>query len=138
MRQLAVILMFLSFAGFQSCKKKNVIDNEQILTNGIWLGTESKTFDSSGNLVNTDDMSSVSMEFKTDYSWFAYDEGEISDDGRWSLDENTNPMQLEIEVYTENKTYVFDVVELNDNTLTLKMTETYGGEEFSLYLYFVR
>ena len=127
MKKFVVLLLALAMIpSIQSCKKKEEPKPtaEEIITKDDWRHVKTESYDTSGNLVNTQTLNhKVVFTVSGDYYYYD-DSGDISDYGTWELlDDDT---KILITPHSGGNNFTFDIEKLSENEFNFSITGSTG------------
>ncbi len=128
MKKFVVLLLTLAMIpSIQSCKKKEETPKptaKELLTKDDWRHVKTESYDTSGNLVNTQTLNhKVVFTVSGDYYYYN-DSGDISDYGTWELlDDDT---KILITHHSGGNNFTFDIEKLTENEFNFSITGSTG------------
>ena len=116
-----------------SCKKLLGLDPESLLAKDVWQGDE-LVIKSNGQEYSFD-ISDTELEFdKKTHRYYAYDDGELEDEGDWSYDKKNETLTIDSD---DADAVEYDVLELTKTKLTLEFKDDVNNdgtlETFTFY-----
>lgn len=132
-------VIILSAFVFTSCQKDDQEPKaSELLTNEIWKGTTASA-GAMGYAMQTEDISTVTLEFLYNDTVNLYDGGELQGTGTWSLSNNDTTLNLSIDESIDVGGMDFSLNEVTVETLTEteltlagKQTVNYQGFEIEV------
>ncbi len=136
MKKILVLLFAIAMMPtLQSCKKDNEEPEpsaKELLTKDKWNFVKVESYDSSGNLTDTDTPDSKLILSPSDDYFFLDDNGDLTEYGTWKLKDNNSKFQF----IEHNNVYdnTFDIEKLTDKKFNISVTDSAGKS----ILYFER